>query len=179
MATYVISDLHLGHKSILRFSPERGGTTVDEHDEWIIEQWNKTVLHKHDVVWILGDVAFSQIALHKVCRLKGYKNLVRGNHDTQSTQAYLKYFNNVFGITKVSGMWLSHAPIHPQELRGRANVHGHVHNNSIRDVNGELDPRYMNVCVEALNGIPVLLDDLIARARLLPKNEKFDRGHDE
>jgi len=29
----IISDLHLGHKKILQFSPQRGGTTIEEQDE--------------------------------------------------------------------------------------------------------------------------------------------------
>ena len=33
---FFIGDLHLGHKKILDFSPQRGGTNVDEHNEWII-----------------------------------------------------------------------------------------------------------------------------------------------
>ncbi|HUM41589.1 MAG TPA: metallophosphoesterase [Fervidobacterium sp.] len=157
--TFFIGDLHLGHKKILGFSPQRGGTNIEEHDEWIISQWN-SVVQKNDMVWVLGDVAFSGEALKLVDRLRGYKRLVRGNHDTQSTEAYLKYFNNVFGIVKENGMWLSHAPVHPQELRGKINVHGHVHHNSIRFEDGGLDPRYINVSVENINGIPLSMEDL-------------------
>ena len=51
-----ISDLHLGHKSICTFSgKERGGvTTVEEHDRYIIEQWN-SVVQKNDLVWVYRD----------------------------------------------------------------------------------------------------------------------------
>jgi calcineurin-like phosphoesterase family protein len=150
---FFIGDLHLGHKNILEFSPQRGGTTIDEHNEWIIQQWN-SVVRKNDMVWVLGDVAFSAAALELVNRLRGYKQLVRGNHDTQSTEAYLKYFNNVFGLVKKHGLWMSHAPIHPDELRGKRNVHGHVHLKSIQD------ERYINVSVEAVNGVPKSLSEI-------------------
>ena len=157
---YFIGDLHFDHKNILQFSPQRGGTNIKEHNEWIIEQWN-SVVTKRDVVWVLGDVAFSQDGLKLVSKLRGSKQLVRGNHDTQSTAAYLEYFNNVFGIVKKNGFWLSHAPIHPQELRGRPNIHGHVHHNSIKQMfNDELDSRYINVSVEALNGVPLALSKI-------------------
>lgn len=160
--TYFIGDLHFGHKKILEFSPERGGTNILEHNEWIISQWN-SVVKKNDMVWVMGDVAFSQEGLQCVSRLRGNKKLVRGNHDTQSTQAYLKYFNNVFGIVKESGFWLSHAPIHPQELRGKRNICGHMHSKNILLENGELDDRYINVSVEQINGIPISFTEIKER----------------
>lgn len=159
---FFIGDLHLGHKKILDFSPERGGTNTLEHDEWIIKQWN-SVVTKNDMVWVLGDVAFSQEALYKVGQLRGHKKLIRGNHDTQATTAYLKYFNNVFGIVKESNFWLSHAPVHPQELRGKRNIHGHVHRNSILLPDGTPDDRYINVSVENCGGVPVPLSVLKER----------------
>lgn len=152
---YIISDLHLGHKNILKYSGSlRGGTTWEEHDAWIINQWN-SVVKKDDLVYILGDVAMNVESLDKVKRLKGMKNLIRGNHDVQSTPTYLKYFNNIFGLLSYKGVfWMSHAPIHPNELRGRFNLHGHVHQNSIQD------DRYINCCVEMSYGVPQSLDNL-------------------
>jgi calcineurin-like phosphoesterase family protein len=42
--------------------------------------------------------------------------------------------------------WLSHCPIHPQELRNRkANIHGHLHGSVLND------PRYFDVCPEKHN----------------------------
>lgn len=167
---WVISDLHLGHKNILKYSGEwRGGTTAEEHDEWIISQWN-SVVRKQDLVYLLGDVAFGEDSLHLVRRLKGEKKLIRGNHDILTTTSYLKYFNNVYGLYSHKGVfWLSHAPIHPQELRGRLNIHGHVHQNSILIDNevsichNEPDPRYINACVEMSYGVPQSLDDLFEK----------------
>lgn len=160
---YVISDLHLGHKNILKYSgPLRGGTTSEEHDAWIIEQWN-SVVRKSDLVYLLGDVAFNEEALKKVGRLKGQKLLVRGNHDVLSTNKYMPYFTNVHGLYSHRGVfWLSHAPIHPAELRGRFNIHGHVHQNSIL-LDNEPDPRYINACVEMSYGIPQSLDELFEK----------------
>jgi len=160
---WVISDLHLGHKNILKYSGSlRGGTTSEEHDKWIIEQWN-SVVRKQDLVYVLGDAAMNEESLKLVKKLKGEKKLIRGNHDIQNTGTYLQYFNNVYGLYSHKGVfWLSHAPIHPQELRGRINIHGHVHQNSIL-LDNEPDPRYINACVEMSYGVPQSLDDLFEK----------------
>lgn len=167
---YVISDLHLGHKNIIKFSGAlRGGANVEEHDLWIMDQWN-SVVTKHDLVYVLGDVAMNRESLEKVKRLKGNKLLVRGNHDVYNTKIYLEYFQEVWGFLHHKGVfWMSHAPIHPQELRGKFNLHGHVHQNSIPD------DRYINCCVDAHYGIPQDLDALVEKYRpLIPKRESVD-----
>lgn len=161
---YIISDLHLGHQNILKYSGNlRGGTNSDEHDEWLIDQIN-SVVKKGDLLYILGDVALTEDALKKVSRIKGMKQLVRGNHDIYATQRYLEYFQQVHGLISFKGtFWLSHAPVHPQELRGRYNIHGHVHQNSILGLDGNPDPRYINACVEMTYGVPQSLTDLFEK----------------
>lgn len=150
---FFISDLHIGHKNILNFSPCRYGENINEHDRWIIAQWNSVVRPK-DIVYCLGDVVFDINKIEMLNELNGQKMLVRGNHDKFPIEVYLKYFNNIYGMLGYKGFWLSHCPIHPDELRGKRNIHGHVHNSSIPD------DRYINVCVEALNGVPISLDQL-------------------
>jgi calcineurin-like phosphoesterase family protein len=76
--------------------------------------------------------------------LPGKKILIRGNHDTLPTLAYLHYFDEVYGLLKYKEFWLSHAPIHPDELRNKINLHGHVHYATIPD------KRYFNCCPENL-----------------------------
>lgn len=163
---WVISDLHLGHKNILKYSgPLRGGTTPEEHDRWIVEQWN-SVVKKSDLVYLLGDVAMNKESLHLVKRLKGQKVLIRGNHDIEPAKIYLEYFTNVHGLYSHKGtFWLSHAPIHPAELRGRINIHGHVHQKSIL-LDNQPDLRYINACVEMTYGIPQDLDALLEKHRV-------------
>ena len=155
---YIISDLHLSQKNILKYSGSlRGGTTSEEHDEWIITQWN-SIVTKHDLVYVLGDISMGRQGLALVKRLKGNKMLIRGNHDVYATKDYLQYFQEVHGLLHYRGVfWMSHAPIHPNELRGRFNLHGHVHQNSIPD------DRYINCCVEMSYGVPQSLDDLFEK----------------
>ena len=153
MSVFFISDLHFGHKSILEFSPSRGGSDIESHNRWLIEAWNSVVKsNKRDLVWVLGDVAFSRDGLECMRQLKGRKKLVRGNHDMFPIAEYLEHFEEVYGLHKAYKMWLSHAPVHPDSLRNRRNIHGHVHNSTIDD------SRYVNVCVEAVNGIPKQLE---------------------
>lgn len=155
---WVISDLHFGHRNILKYSgPLRGGSTSEEHDAWLIDQIN-SVVKKGDLLYILGDVAFDYNSLKLVDKLKGMKKLIRGNHDILSANKYLEYFDDIQGLLSFKGtFWLSHAPIHPLELRGRLNIHGHVHQHSIPD------ERYINACVETTYGVPQSLDDLFEK----------------
>lgn len=151
---FFISDLHLGHSRILEFGGKfRDGDDVNEHDHTLIVKHNATVT-KRDLIYILGDVC-----MHKdisiLGELNGRKILVRGNHDQHPASEYLKYFEDIRGICRYKQHWISHCPIHPAELRGKDNIHGHVHGSSIRNGYGEYDKRYINVCVEAINGFPI------------------------
>lgn len=150
-----ISDLHLGHKSICNFAGHARGDcrNVDEHDEWIVKQWN-SVVSKNDLVWVLGDVAFNKHKLPLLNRMKGNKHLILGNHDKFSLDMYRPYFNRIHGFQKYKGIWLSHAPIHSQELRGLPNVHGHLHLDKVND------PRYLCVSVEHVHGRPISFDEI-------------------
>jgi len=157
---YAIADLHLLHKNIMGFAGEyRDGNTYIENAYALVTQWNAKI-RKRDTVYVLGDVVWNTGDLSILSELKGDKILVRGNHDTFPTKEYLKYFNEVHGVVKYKGFWLSHIPIHPAELRGCKNIHGHVHQNSIRDGYNQLDDRYINVCVENAGSAPVSIADI-------------------
>ncbi len=171
--TYVISDLHFGHEGIERF---RHLSSPEENEERICDGWADVVKRPTDKVWVLGDVAFTIEALIKLQRLPGRKFLCRGNHDLLPTKLLAVAFEEIYGLYKYKkpkhfGAWLSHAPIHPVELRGCINIHGHVHYKDIETDHwapGEdhariKDPRYVNVCAERVNYRPVLLRDLLWR----------------
>jgi len=152
-SVYFISDLHLGHQKICSFR-EGFGETSEEHDEIIIERINQTVRAK-DKLYILGDVSFNKIGFDKIIRINcKHKELVLGNHDSEPLALYLDVFERVCGFKRYKGFWLSHAPIHPEELRGNINIHGHVHNKPIKD------SRYISVCVEACDGYPLSIDEI-------------------
>lgn len=155
MSIFFIADLHLGHKNIVNYTGEFRGQckTPDEHDDWIVYQWN-SVVRKTDLVWVLGDVAFTKEGLKNLKRMNGTKHLILGNHDLFPLRQYYEYFHKIHGFMKYKGYWLSHAPINTGSLRGLKNIHGHLHTGKIDDSN------YICVSVEHLNGMPLALYEI-------------------
>lgn len=151
---FFIADTHFGHRNICKYRTVFNNPF--EHDEYIIEKWNKTI-GRRDTIWVLGDMCIKNEEYNMeylIDRLNGRINVVPGNH------CYLPYYNHrnielQNGLVSKYGLWLSHCPIHPNELRGRKyNVHGHVHNETIND------NRYVNVCCEVVGYKPVSLDKI-------------------
>jgi calcineurin-like phosphoesterase family protein len=124
---HFIADLHLSHTNM---ALKRGFSTVEEHDEYIIEKWN-SVVHKRDVTYILGDVTMEKSSPYELLnRLNGVKHVVLGNHDRrQDIKKLLEYVDSVAGMVQYKGIMLTHCPIHPMELdyRFNKNIHGHIH----------------------------------------------------
>jgi calcineurin-like phosphoesterase family protein len=167
MNKWIISDLHLGHKAICSFEPNRLGELIEdpaEHDSILESRWFSTIRPK-DIVYVLGDVAFNVEALERFESWPGTKILVKGNHDDKAEEIYRRIFTKTWGVLKYHKVWFSHAPIHPDELRGCPNIHGHVHSNIIRTPYGEPDKSYRSVCVEANQGWPESLDSVIEEVR--------------
>jgi calcineurin-like phosphoesterase family protein len=104
---------------------------------------------KRDTIYFLGDIAFTPESLEKNMKKLKYchkKILILGNHDYCDIKEYAKYFDEIHGFLSYKSFWLSHCPIHPQELRNRkANIHGHLHGSVLED------PRYFDVCPEKHN----------------------------
>ena len=156
---WVCADLHLGHKNITKFRTQF--TTAEEHHEAVMENFLTTV-GKRDKVFLLGDIVFKEGIEYaaKLASLGANLILVKGNHD-----AYDLWPNNVQGLMSYKGAWLSHAPVHPQELDYRKqgfNIHGHLHGGFIND------PRYFNVSLEHTNFRPILMTDVLEQ--LLERN---------
>lgn len=145
---YVIADTHFGHKNAIRFRPQF--QNIEEHDAFIIQNWN-SVITKKDTVWVLGDFAFThdQEFVDGVReKLNGYIKFIQGNHDLVIPKNVRLYPP----LVSYKGVWLSHAPIHPDELRGKINYHGHTHSYRIND------ERYRSFSCEQTNFKPVLFE---------------------
>ena len=160
-SVFFISDLHLGHKNVLNFSPCRkywaGSDDIDVHDEWLADTWNDTIT-KRDKVFILGDVAWNANALRKMKTWNGTKVVVKGNHDNRIQMSeWYNIFNDVWGLGRYKNLWLSHCPVREDEIRGDYNVHGHLHSETFQD------GKYLCVCVEALKGVPISYDEMMER----------------
>ena len=150
MSVYFTSDPHLGHKNISKFCPWVESTK--QRNDMFFEQWQKTI-KKRDIVYMLGDVAFDIESLQDLSKLPGRKILIKGNHDDYlHTLCQAQVFEQIHGIISYKGFWLSHAPIHPQEMRKRtANIHGHTHDKIVMNAHlGIPNPMYVNVCIDHL-----------------------------
>lgn len=166
MKEFVISDLHLGHDGILKYRTQF--KTIEEHDNFIIDNWNKVVTPQ-DKVYVLGDACWKKKDLEKIKLLSGKKILIAGNHDILGAKNYLKVFKDIRGLWKKGDYWLSHAPVHKDSLRGSKNIHGHLHSKRVMnpyneyscyDDHLEPDNRYINVSCEQINYTPIEVKEL-------------------
>ena len=156
-AVYFLSDCHLNHKNICKF--REGFTSVEQHNALIKENYHKRVT-KRDTVYFLGDVAFDKESLADVKTWAGAKKiLICGNHDLDhhTMKDLVEVYDEVYSLRKYKEFWLSHAPIHPDELRGKVNIHGHTHYHNIAD------DRYVNVSMEQINYTPIELHEIRAK----------------
>jgi calcineurin-like phosphoesterase family protein len=79
--TWFTADTHFGHANIVR-SSARPFTSIEEHDEALVDNWNASVSPGDDV-FHLGDFAFrnkTSAAAYR-WRLHGNIHLIEGNHD--------------------------------------------------------------------------------------------------
>jgi calcineurin-like phosphoesterase family protein len=121
------SDIHIGHRLA---AEKRGFDSLEEHDVMVLDSLLPV---KRSKTWILGDIAFSPESTERVAQFfKGTNTVfILGNHDKQGAKPYVDAGLVVMGPEKYNNFWLSHHPIHPQELyRVRGNVHGHIHANA-------------------------------------------------
>jgi calcineurin-like phosphoesterase family protein len=56
MKRFIISDMHFGHKNIIKYE-NRPFASVGEMDDLIIQKWNNSVKND-DIIFVLGDVSF-------------------------------------------------------------------------------------------------------------------------
>jgi calcineurin-like phosphoesterase family protein len=179
--TFLVSDTHFGHAGVCRFTESDGVTKIrpwtdpDEMDEEMVRRWNERV-RPNDKVYHLGDVVINRRSLKTMARLNGDKVLIRGNHDIFRDDEYREYFRELRAYHVLSGMILSHIPLHPDSLgRFGTNIHGHLHSNRVKRMRGfdartgtilysdENDVRYHCVCVEQTDFAPISLEEVKAR----------------
>lgn len=171
---YFTSDLHLGHKNILKLS-NRPFSTIEEMDEILIRNWNDKV-KGCDTVYIVGDLIYKSQEPEKYLKeLKGKKVLIIGNHDSGwlGKIDVEKYFIKTTMLLEQSLcnhiMTLCHYPM--LEWRGSRKdvnckklgylVHGHIHNR-VEDKYLELfkSPHALNAGVDINNFEPVTFEEL-------------------
>ena len=135
---YVISDLHLMDRGVIKFERTEFNT-IEEHDAYLVKMWNSTIVNKDDTIYFLGDLHDNgrsrkdiECLKNIVGKLRGHKIMIKGNHDVYKDQDYLD-----MGFEKViTGPYyykpyliLSHEPCREAFRNPYVwNVHGHLHN---------------------------------------------------
>ena len=156
---YIISDLHLDHANIIEYCARPFvSSKVDEMNSVLVDNWNNIV--GNDEVYFLGDLSFGQgsrPADYWLGKLRGRKHFIRGRHDTDTQDA------DEYKVVKCGRytFLLTHDPDRlPIDWNGWV-IHGHKHNNDMKDycfING--DRKTINVSAELVNYRPVSLDFL-------------------
>jgi hypothetical protein len=170
---FLIADLHFGDSDMVitldgGTHPIRPFNSIEQHDQAIIDNWNRVVTHPSDKVYVLGDVAQKKKDLENFGKLNGKKILIKGNHDIYEMKEYAKYFKDIRATHRLdNGILMSHIPIHPSTF-GKAhkvNVHGHIHDKRVMEfkpnnVGYTIDPRYFCVSCEKINYTPINLEEI-------------------
>lgn len=153
---YSISDLHLGHKNIIRYC-DRPFSSVEEMDKFIIDSWNKVVTDE-DEVYFLGDFCFGrpgkEVSQQYKNRLNGKIHLIRGNHDKYIDESIFETVqDDLFLNINNKVIYMCHYPDRNPKYFDLY-LYGHVHNKYIHK------DKYMCMCVEAINYEPFRIDNL-------------------
>ncbi len=167
--TFFIGDTHFGHANILEYErAARPFNSLEEMHEAMVNRWN-SVVGKYDKVFHLGDFAFGSHNIAIASRLNGQMRLILGNHDSYGAPEYLKYFHSVHGAIYWFKYLLTHVPVHPCNLNGRAdyNIHGHLHSKFVmlfdqKNTNTWIkDRRFINVSCEQNNLTPISAEEIL------------------
>ena len=171
MKTWITSDLHFGHERIKIFCPKTRShyTDMTHMNESIISDWNSFV-QPEDLVYILGDVAFTSTAdaIKILKRLNGDKILIEGNHDRKHLKdpVFRRCFKEVHAYYEMTYnktfVVMGHYPFLEWNRmhHGSVNLYGHVHGATT----GMEKYRSRDVGMDATGKVVSLLDDVIADA---------------
>ena len=164
-ATWVWSDLHLGHENIIRYT-NRPFADVEEMNARLYANWDAAV-GADDTLVFVGDVAMRaalcDATWQRIREAPGRaKVLVIGNHDlTGSGALRVGGFDDICALLCVGGdvpLVFTHMPL-AAVPDGWVNVHGHTH-----DAAPTRSP-HINVSVEQLAYRPVRLERIQALAK--------------
>lgn len=146
---YIISDLHFDDIDCKLM--DKNWITPEEHIKIL-----SSYAHKNDTLIVLGDIG-NPIYLSKV---KSRKILIKGNHDTGSSN-YKEYFDEIYEgpLFIAEKILLSHEPI--SDLDFCLNIHGHNHNGTMYE-----DPYHINVASNVCNYKPISLGEIIKKGCL-------------
>lgn len=175
---FFTSDTHFCHNQGFLYEP-RGFSSIEEHDEALIENWNK-VVKSNDIVYHLGDTMLNDNEKGVECfkRLNGQIFLIWGNHDTQNRTNALfeacrhKLLGGWYAFVIKHGkfsLYLSHYPTLTANYDDKhlsqhvINLHGHTHQQA--NFLYPNNPFMYHVGVDSHNCTPVHIDEVITEIR--------------
>jgi len=146
MSYFFTSDIHFFHKNIVKFTDRGQFTTTEDHNEWVVDLWNRQV-RPDDIVYSLGDFAFrnkNQVThvTDIVERLNGRIRMIKGNHcprelyhqllKTEVGKRKVEYFRDYEEFRHDKHLIvMCHYPFETwrDSHRGSFHIHGHEHGN--------------------------------------------------
>ena len=171
---WVTSDTHFGHENILNYEDrviKMNISTIDEHDQKLIDNWN-SIVGINDLVIILGDFSFKKASDTEklLVRLNGKKVLVRGNHDIflDDKKFNKSLFEAIYDYKEIKykgqEIALMHYPIQSfkhmdREIKPAVLLFGHIHS-----FKQSIPKHSFNVGVDVNNYRPVNIEEAIEKA---------------
>lgn len=176
MSTFFTSDLHFGHKNIIKYD-NRPFSNITDMDTTIIKNWNNKV-QATDSVYILGDISWYNATKTAdiINQLNGHKILIIGNHETKLSPIVKACFDSIKSYAEIhedgKTLILSHYPIHfyNHQFHGAIMLYGHVHNSEseqlvqrfkIKAVQCNIPCNMYNVGIMHWNYEPVTLNEIL------------------
>lgn len=166
MNIWITSDTHFGHDNIRKYCNRPHFFEKKIFDNFI------KYIKEGDLLIHLGDVSFGDhLLMHNeyIKKLKCKKWLIRGNHDRNTYQWYLNYWDFIAEsiIFKYYGkkILFTHKPQEKHDYD--INIYGHLHNNTHEN---DLYDKGFLISIEHLNYRPITLKQCIV---LFDKGEKY------
>ncbi len=171
---FFISDLHIGHKNVIKFDG-RPFADVDEMHLEMIKRWN-SVVGDEDIVYYLGDLAFCRDETTKwfIHSIKGKINFILGNHDKMKDIVKFDRWENIheYGteigikddyslVSRGSGGYqkiiMSHYPILSwnKSHYGSWMLHGHCHGSLMKSNQDYYKRKVMDVGCNCIDYTPI------------------------
>ena len=171
---FFISDLHVGHKNVIKFD-SRPFADVDEMHIEMIKRWNE-VVGDDDIVYYLGDLAFARDEITKwfIYSLKGKINFILGNHDKMKDIVKFGRWENIHeygteinvkdedtigsrGSNGYQRIIMSHYPILSwnKSHYGSWHLHGHCHGSLIKSNQDYYKRKVMDVGCNVIDYTPI------------------------
>lgn len=157
---YLVSDTHFNDEELYIGTKRIERKDTDEYIKLINSKVGKKSILIH-----LGDVGDLEV----MKKVRGYKILIMGNHDSGATK-YKEVFNEVYtGPIQIGEkLILSHEPL---ECDWAFNIHGHIHSFTHKD-----DARHMCICPDVTGNFEPINFNQLMKSGFMAKIQTIHRN---